>query len=230
MVKKFRLSAIISSIIMAAIGITLLIKPELSLKIICYAVAVLVLGFSAAKFVEYVGTKKESETSSIGTLISAIFTALLGFFLILRPTTISQIVPIVLGLIVISHGFIIFGLGVFYRLFLPKKGLWSMIFGIICVVLGLLCSLYSFNSQFLLIQFIGASMLITGLSNIINHIMVEKAECKKEETVDVEFTTTTNYDSHPAADSYKAIDIDPDSVIDVNADTTKDENEDSISN
>ena len=107
----------------------------------------------------------------------------------LRPTTISQIIPIILGLFIIANGLLILGLGVVYRLFLPKHGMVSIIFGLICIILGLLCTLYSFETQFILIQFIGISLVVSGVTGSINNIFVIKAANEKSKATDVEFTT-----------------------------------------
>lgn len=190
MTKTYKISALGVSIATTIVGAVLFLKPEISLKLICYAVSIIVLAYSASKFVQYFATKNNEERSSTPALIAAVFTALLGLFLVLRPTTISQIIPIVLGIIIIVNGLLIFGLGIFYRLFLPKNGMLSIIFGLICIILGLLCTLYSFESQLILIQFIGISLLVSGITSLLNDIFVIKAMGEKAKVMDVEFTTT----------------------------------------
>lgn len=187
--KTYKISSTILSLATVAVGAVLLIDPEISLKLICYAVAIAVLAYSSSKFVEYFTTKNERGGRSTLTLISAVFSSLLGLFLMLRPTTISQIIPIILGLFIIANGLLILGLGVVYRLFLPKHGMVSIIFGLICIILGLLCTLYSFETQFILIQFIGISLVVSGVTGSINNIFVIKAANEKSKATDVEFTT-----------------------------------------
>lgn len=198
MTKTYKISALSASIATTIVGGVLFIKPEISLKLICYAVAIMVLAYSASKFVQYFAMKNNEQVSSTTALLVAVFTALLGLFLVLKPTTISQIIPIILGIIIIANGLLIFGLGIFYRLFLPKNGMLSIVFGLVCIILGLLCTLYSFKSQLILIQFIGISLLVSGISGLINNIFVIKAMGEKAKVTDVEFTTskTENYDSN----------------------------------
>ena len=189
MSKTYKISSTIMSLATVVVGGILLTKPEISLKLICYAVAISILAYSSSKFAEYLTTKNEKGVHPITTLIAAVFSSLLGLFLLTKPTTISQIIPIVLGIFIIANGFLILGLGIVYRLFLPKHGMLSIIFGLICIILGLLATLYSFKTQLILVQFIGISLLISGVTGAIHNVFVVKAANEKANVTDVDFTT-----------------------------------------
>lgn len=211
--RTYKISSTIISLATVIVGVILIAKPEISLKLICYAVAISIMAYSSSKFAEYFTTKDKNGVHPVPTLIAAVFASLLGLFLLLRPTTISQIIPIVLGIFIIANGFLIVGLGIVYRLFLPKHGMVSIIFGLICIILGLLATLYSFKTQLILVQFIGISLFVSGITGSINNIFVAKAVNEKAKVTDVEFTTekvdpSETNDSIPPEDEEKIIDVD----------------------
>lgn len=219
MSKTYKISSTIMSLATVVVGGILLTKPEISLKLICYAVAISILAYSSSKFAEYLTTKNEKGVHPITTLIAAVFSSLLGLFLLIKPTTISQIIPIVLGIFIIANGFLILGLGIVYRLFLPKHGMLSIIFGLICIILGLLATLYSFKTQLILVQFIGISLLISGVTGAINNVFVVKAANEKANVTDVDFTTE-KVDPKDINDSIDMEEV-HDNVIDVEDVETK---------
>lgn len=191
MVKEFRLSAILTSAIMIIIGCVLCAKPKMSIKVVCYAVAAAFLIFAVTRLFGYLRFRHDSGAKAIGDLVVAIFVTVLAIFFFLRPDTIAQIIPVVLGLIILVDGIVLFISGIAFHSFLPKSGLLSLLIGALNIILGCLAITNVFTTQVVLMEFIGASLVIAGIANIGNQIMIERADSKKTAANTVSFTTET---------------------------------------
>ena len=192
MVKEFRLSAILTSAIMVVIGCVLCAKPKMSIKVICYIVAAAFLVFAVTRLIGYLRLKHESGAKAMGNLIVAIFVTVLAVFFFIRPVTIAQIIPIVLGIIILVDGIVLFFSGIAYHAFLPKSGFVSMLIGVLNIILGCLAITNVFATQVVLMEFIGVSLIVAGVANVGNQIMIERADSRKQNAKTVAFTTEPN--------------------------------------
>lgn len=204
MVKEFRLSAMITSAIMLVIGFVFLLKPALSIKIICYAIAAVFLVFAVSHLIGNFMLKRRTGSGSVWDIIISIITLALAIVFIVRPVTIAQIIPIILGIIVLADGAVMVISWVVYRSFIPKGGIATLLIGLVCIVLGYLAIAHSFGTQVVFMQFIGASLIVAGGSNVFSQFMLEAADRRKKNAVTVDFTTTPN----DAADSGSGSDQD----------------------
>jgi uncharacterized membrane protein HdeD (DUF308 family) len=171
--KSLRLSAIMSSVIMLILGFALTINPEMSIKMICYGCSAAFIAFGIANLFGYFIKKKANPKGAIFNLVVCIFTVLLGLFIFIRPATVSSIIPIILGLTLIVDGAIVFIIGIKFRKELPKKGLIAILIGLGIIVFGIIIVLYPFESEVLLMTFIGISFILAGITNLINQFIVE---------------------------------------------------------
>lgn len=192
MVKEFRLSALLTSAIMIVIGCVLCAKPKLSITVVCYAVAAAFLVFAVTRLFGYFRFRHENGSQAIGNLIIAILVTVLAVFFFLRPITIAAIIPVILGLIILADGIVLFVSGLSFHSFLPRRGLMSLLIGVLNIILGCLAITNPFATQVVLMEFIGVSLVISGVTNIISQIMLEHADKKKQDAKTVSFTTETD--------------------------------------
>lgn len=179
--KSFKFTALTSSVIIILLGMVLTLKPELSIKMICYGVAASIFLFGAVNLISYLRKKAMTPKSAIFSLILGIFSILLGIFIFIRPLTLAALIPVFLGLIIMVDGSLLFFTGLAYRKLLPRQGLTSILVGLIIVIFGGIIILYPFATEIILMTFIGISLVITGVSNLINQLLIE-FKSKKEPT------------------------------------------------
>lgn len=187
MSKDFRLSTILMSAVMLLTGLVFLLKPRLSIRIICYAIAAVFLVFAVTRLIVYLKEKSDNRAKALGSLLIAIASLVVSLIFVLRPHAITQIIPIVLGFIVMVDGIVLIIAGLLYRAFLPRHGLYSFLIGLLCLLLGFLAITHSFDTQILFMQFIGASLAVSAVASLINRIMIEYAERRKEKALSVDF-------------------------------------------
>ncbi|MBK5253277.1 MAG: DUF308 domain-containing protein [Peptostreptococcaceae bacterium] len=171
--KSLRLSAIMSSVIMLILGFALTTNPEMSIKMICYGCSAAFIAFGITNLFGYFIKKSANPKGAIFNLVVCIFTVLLGLFIFIRPVAVSSIIPIILGLTLVVDGALLFIMGFTFRKELPKKGLIAILIGLGIVVFGAIIVLYPFESEVILITFIGISLIVAGLSNLIHQFIVE---------------------------------------------------------
>lgn len=192
MVKEYRISTLTASAAMLAVGLLLLIKPKTSLIILCFTIAALLFFMALVRLFRFLKTKKENPTASKFNMFSAILLVIIAAYLLIRPDTIARIIPVVLGIIIIANGILMILAGLIYTSWLPNRGIATIILGLISFVLGFYAIRHSFGIQVALMQFIGVALTVTAAFNISNHIMLERAEAKKENATTVKFESVPN--------------------------------------
>ena len=103
--QRIKNSYIIIAVAYVVFGLSLLIKPEMSTNIICFAVGALCLIYSVATLIKYfIGDKKRYyvEPNFILPVLMLVF----GLVIIFKPSVIVSILPVVVGIVMIVSGVI----------------------------------------------------------------------------------------------------------------------------
>ncbi|NLY82348.1 MAG: hypothetical protein GX078_06190 [Clostridiales bacterium] len=183
LLKSLRLSTIMSSVIMLILGFALVLKPEMSIKMICYGCSAAFIAFGIISLFGYFIKKNINPRGAMLNLVLSIFTVLLGLFIFIRPIAVSSIIPIILGITLIVDGSLLFITGINFRKELPRKGLVAILIGLGICLLGIAIVLYPFESEIFLMTFIGISLIFTGISNLINQFIIEHNLKKLEKDI-----------------------------------------------
>lgn len=197
MAKHLRLTSVITSLLMLAAGIFLLNKPRTSIKMICTAIAVCFLVLAATRLIAYLRLKKENTLGAFGNMVLAIILLVAAILFFVHPFSVTQIIPITLGIIILANGIILIVSGAVYRSFLPKKGLISILIGLLCVGLGWYATTNPFATNLMFMKYVGIAFIISAGSNIINQALAEIGEfrlkrAEANKVKDVAYTTEQN--------------------------------------
>lgn len=164
-VSQFRKSKMIGGIVSAALGALLLFWPGLTMGIICQAVGA-ALGIIGILTCVTFFTQSEGSPFRAGSLIAGIPLALIGLYIFLRPAFLIEIIPMVVGVIILLDGVA----NLFETMSLMKQGYgkwWiSLIFALITIIGGLVLIMRPFSVAKTLMRVIGAVTLYNGLSDI----------------------------------------------------------------
>lgn len=199
MVKHLRLTSVITSLLMLASGYFLAVNPKTSIKLICTAIAVCFLVLAATRFVTYISLKKESPVAATSNLVLAVILVIAALLFFFHPFSITDIIPIALGIIMLANGIILIVTGAVYRAYLPKHGIISILIGLLSVGLGYYAISNPFATQIMFMRYVGIAFIISGACNLLNEILAligaQKARKAEEKSVqDVEYTTEPNND------------------------------------
>ncbi len=187
--KKMKWNVIISSVIYVALGVILLLWPEMTAKNICYVVGILCFAIGIINLIDYI-RKDYSVEAYRYNLVYALLLVLLGVVIFVKVETVIAIIPFLLGFAVTISGLLKFQNAV--DLIRMKYQGWGlvMVIAILNVAFGVVLVMNPFESAMVLFICIGIGMIYSGVSDLITTIMlskciknVEKQIEKKEQTV-----------------------------------------------
>lgn len=166
MFKSIRDSYIVTSILYILLGLVLFIYPEMSLKLVCNIIGVIILIYGGIKILSYF-RNKDTGFFRFDLIIGIIF-AVIGGFLLLRPDIIISILPVTIGVYVLFDSLT----NLRQALDLKDAGYdkwWSMlVLAVIMIVLGLIMIFNPFGTVALMVMFMGGIFLFRGISNIVS--------------------------------------------------------------
>lgn len=169
--KRFDLYSLLLSVVYVALGLVLIIWPDTSARAICSALGVLLLLAGGFHVISYF---MQSHYSSMirQSLTIGLVLLLLGAFILLRTDDILKAMPFVFGiLLVIDSATKVQAAFDLRRLQAPY---WyaALLIGIVTAILGIILVVNPFTAIVVLNIFIGASLIINAVSNLISSILL----------------------------------------------------------
>lgn len=166
MLKSIRDSYIVTSILYILLGLVLFLYPEMSLKLVCNIIGIIILIYGIIKILSYI-RNRESGFFRFELIFGIIF-AVVGGFLLLRPDIIVSILPITIGVYILFDSLT----NLRQAFDLKEAGYekwWAMLFlSVIMIVLGLVMVFNPFGTAAVMVMFMGGIFLFRGISNIIS--------------------------------------------------------------
>lgn len=169
--KKLKNSYIVVAVAYVVFGMSLAIKPELSSTVICFAVGALCLIYSITALIKYFTDGRRNyyiEPNFILPVVMAIF----GFVIIVRPSIIVSILPVIVGIVLIISGIMKLQDSFNLKKYAYKKWFVVLIFSIVSIVLGVVVILNPFGTGLLFIRIVGIFFTVDGLLSITSGVML----------------------------------------------------------
>ena len=171
--KKGFTSSIITSIILAVLGILLIVATEATIISISYIIGgiLILLGFFG--LVDYI-RKIDTETKTSVDLVYGIVTVILGVLIVMNPKAIASIINYVLGIIIVISSAVKLNYAI--QLKGNNNSLWksTIIFSLITTICGLILIFKPFTGAIVATKIIGAIVLIYAILNIISTLTIRK--------------------------------------------------------
>lgn len=157
--------AILSTILSIGLGIVLIIYPQLSSTVICYAFGAILVICSLFHVFFYLKSKRENSFINFN-LIIAITTGVIGVWIILNPTMVIMIIPIIFGLVLVIHGLV----DIKFAIELKEKyyDYWwiAIILAFLNIGFAIILFIHPFAVVKTLVVVIGVSFVYDGVSDI----------------------------------------------------------------
>lgn len=178
-IKKMSITSIIFSILFIATGIFLLLRPETAINIICYVLGVLLILWGVVSMIQFFSDKTSENYLSISFIFGA-FVFIFGIIILIKPTIIASIIPLLLGVWMLINGVIKLS----YSLTINKmsNATVSIVGSILIIVLGILLIFNPFAGAKSLVQIIGISFIVYSIMDLIESIALTFSLKKKEKT------------------------------------------------
>lgn len=172
--KKLKWNVIISSVIYVALGVILLIWPEMTAKNICYVVGVISIAVGVVNLIDYIRKDYSVDEYRYNLVYGMVF-ILLGIFIFVKVETVISIIPVLLGFAVTVSGLLKFQNAV--DLVRMKYSGWGivMIVSILNIAFGVVLIMNPFASAMILFICIGIGMIYSGVSDLIATIMLSRS-------------------------------------------------------
>lgn len=170
-IKGIKIELIIISIVLFALGLFLVIYPELSQLIICKAVGIALCVWGVLRLITYFSMAKEEIFGSFG-LVQGISLLAFGLFFVMKPEVIAMFFGTILAIVIIIDGILKLQYGIeFYHMKADKWWIEAAVAAFM-VVMGVIALFNPFDSSVALMIFIGIVLMVEGVSDLISIIRI----------------------------------------------------------
>jgi len=173
LVNKVFKSSIISSIILIALGILLIVQSEATIVTISYIIGGILIALGVIAGIKFIKNIKERTKNDLD-IVYGIVCIILGVLVIKNPEAIASIIPFVLGLIIIINSAT--KLQYSFELYKEKNKLWlsTLILSIIMVVCGIVLIFNPFKGAILITRIVGVFILIYAVLDLISTFVISQ--------------------------------------------------------
>ncbi len=188
LLKKIKTNVVVSSALCVILGLVLVFRPGLSMRIVCTAVGVVLIVSGVMRMIAYF-TARDGSLYSQANLIFGIVLAVVGVWIVMKPDKVMAIIPIIVGIVITIHG--LHNLQQAAELWRDKYERWwiALILGVLTVGFGVLLVCRPFAAIDTVVMLIGFFLIYDGLSNvwIVSRVYKNAKMMKQEmEAVDIE--------------------------------------------
>ena len=187
LLKKIKTNVVVSSALCVILGLVLVFRPGLSMRIVCTAVGVVLIVSGVMRMIAYF-TARDGSLYSQANLIFGIVLAVVGVWIVMKPDKVMAIIPIIVGIVIAIHG--LHNLQQAAELWRDKYERWwiALILGVLTVGFGVLLVCRPFAAIDTVVMLIGFFLIYDGLSNvwIVSRVYKNAKMMKQEmEAVDI---------------------------------------------
>lgn len=163
--KKIKTNVIASALLCIALGVVLVVWPDMSVQIACMAIGAVLILNGISRLINFI-FKRDGSLFSQMNLIMGIIITVIGVWIILQPAKVIAMIPILVGIIIIIHG--VNNLQQAVSLCQSRYDKWwiALILGLLTVGFGVLLIFNPFEAVETLVMFIGLFLIYDGVSDI----------------------------------------------------------------
>jgi len=178
---KIKTDAIPGALLSILLGVFLLIWPGVAISLLGEILAV---GLILAGLFSLLGYAGKQGRSSYGVVFGVI-ALVIGIWMFARPYKLAELIPVILGLVVLVHGVRDLKMASSAREN-GDAGWWiSFGLGVVSIVFGLICIVKAFSMAQMAFRLIGLMMLYDGISDML--IIRKTKQYSKKDPVDSDF-------------------------------------------
>jgi uncharacterized membrane protein HdeD (DUF308 family) len=165
LLKKIKTNSLVTAAVYTILGLALLVWPGLSASIFCTALGLVLLLCGLVDIVTFLLHRDGSLYGSVH-LIVGIILAVVGVYVMTRPSLVTVVIPRIVGILICIHG--ISDVGDAISLHRSGYGRWStaLLLGLLTVVLGGVLIANPFGAFATVVRVIGGFLLYDGVSDL----------------------------------------------------------------
>ncbi len=181
LIKELKKNMVLVSIFYLLVGIILVAFPQTSGTFICYVIGALAIFYGVVHGIIYFTQKVEYVTYQYH-LVKGIIGIVIGVYVLMVPEVLIATLPTAMGLIVLVDSVIKIQNAVDLKRMRYNRW-WLVLLGaLITLLFGFLMIFYPFTAYFSIIIFVGASLIVNGVCDLVTIFILQKKikEFKKE--------------------------------------------------
>ena len=169
--RKMQGSYIVMAVAYVVFGLSLLIKPELSTTVICYAIGAVCVIYAVANLIKYF-TGSMNRMYIEPDFVLSVIICVFGIVTIVRPSVIISILPFIVGIVLVFSGLIKVQDGINLKRFNYDRWFLVLGFAVISVILGIVVLLNPFGTGLLFTRIVGLFFTVDGVLSISSIVML----------------------------------------------------------
>ena len=182
-----KLGYIAFSSLMCAFGLTLMIWPDISLKVFALCAGITLIAFGVIKVVGYL-SRDLYRLAFQYDLAFGVLSIALGLLVMLGPGDVIDTICIAVGLAFLMDGLLKIQISIDARAFGIRRWWLILLVALLAVVIGVLLVFRTAQSERLLMVFLGLSLLADGIMNLITVLLTVKIiRHQYPDVIDAEF-------------------------------------------
>ena len=171
--KKMQGSYVVLAVAYVVFGLSLLIKPQQSTTVICYAIGALCIIYAAATLIKYF-TDSTRRLYIEPNFVLPVILGVFGIVTIVRPAVIISILPFIVGIVLVSSGLIKVQDSINLKRFDYARWYIVLAFALVSVVHGIVILINPFGTGMLFTRIVGLFFVVDGAMSISSIIMTRK--------------------------------------------------------
>lgn len=187
--RSIRVNMTLAAVGCLALGIALLVIPDLFLQVACYVTGAVLIAYGVLGLLSSVRT----HSMNLFTGLVDVLAIGVGIFIITQPRMISSILPIIFGLILLLDGILNLRHGIGLHRFGDPSGKTVLILGVITVIFGAVILLNPYSTAKMTFRLIGIALVYSGLSDFLVIFRMNRANrtYENQKIIDVEARPVT---------------------------------------
>ena len=164
-VQELKLNFILTALFCILCGAVLFVWADMSARIACMVLGAILVLMGIIYFVSFLSTPSGTFIKQVHLVLTIVF-VVIGVWILLKPDFVIGLIPVIVGIILVLHGFYDLQQAVF--LGRAKYGFWWLVLLLagLTIVLGGILLWNPFEAMSIAIKFIGVFLVFDGVSDL----------------------------------------------------------------
>lgn len=184
-IKSLKVNYSLSAVICVILGIVLLVWPGQSTQVVCMVLGIVLGGFGLIQIILYLATKEKTMVSHSMMMLGVVL-AVIGDWIVLKPETIIKAVPMIVGILIVIHGFHNAVQAIDLKKMQYDNWWVALLLSLLTVALGVVLICNPFTIVDTVVRIIGAFLVYDGLSDMWILSRVFKTKKNREKIIDTD--------------------------------------------
>ena len=184
-IKSLKVNYSLSAVICVILGIVLLVWPGQSTQVVCMVLGIVLGGFGLIQIILHLATKEKTMVSHSMMMLGVVL-AVIGGWIVLKPETIIKAVPMIVGILIVIHGFHNAVQAIDLKKMQYDNWWVALLLSLLTVALGVVLICNPFTIVDTVVRIIGAFLVYDGLSDMWILSRVFKTKKNRDKIIDTD--------------------------------------------